>query len=200
MTFRWNIIRYESLRMNKEILAKNIEALLFAAGEPLTLKKLGSLLEKDSSEIEISLSLLKHSLQDRGIVLLQKDDEVSLGTSPETSDVVLKMLKEEREKELSKASLETLSIILYRSPVSRAEIDYVRGVSSTFTLRSLMVRGLIEKIENPGDKRSFLYRPTFDILSHLGITKLEDLPEYEALRTEMEEKTKTIETQTEETN
>lgn len=133
-------------------------------------------------------------------MLLQKDDEVSLGTSPETSDVVLKMLKEEREKELSKASLETLSIILYRSPVSRAEIDYVRGVSSTFTLRSLMVRGLIEKIENPGDKRSFLYRPTFDILSHLGITKLEDLPEYEALRTEMEEKTKTIETQTEETN
>lgn len=183
--------------MNKNALVQNIEALLFVAGEPVTLKKLGSLLECTALEIESAIQELENSLKGRGLVVLKKDDEISLGTAPEASEAVLKMLKEERERDLSKASLETLSIILYRSPVGRSEIDYIRGVSSTFTLRSLMVRGLIEKIENPEDKRSFLYRPTFELLSHLGISHLGELPEYQSLREEIEEKSKIIENQTE---
>ena len=89
------------------------------------------------------------------------------------------------QKDLGKAALETLTIILYRAPVSKGELDYIRGVNSSFILRNLLVRGLVERSINPNDKRSFVYRPTFDLLSHLGIAKIEDLPEYESVGQEI---------------
>jgi segregation and condensation protein B len=88
---------------------------------------------------------------------------------------------------LTKSSLETLSIVLYKNGVSRSEIDYIRGVNSSFILRNLIVRGLIEKITDPKDSRRLLYRPTFDALSFMGITSIEQLPNYSEVITQLQE-------------
>ena len=86
--------------------------------------------------------------------------------------------KEELNKDLSKASLETLSIVLYKNGVSRAEIDYIRGVNSSFTLRALSVRGLVEKTVDSKDNRRYIYKPSFELLSFMGVKSIEELPEY----------------------
>ena len=86
--------------------------------------------------------------------------------------------KEELNRDLSKASLETLSIVLYKNGVSRSEIDYIRGVNSSFTLRALSVRGLVERILDPKDNRRYLYRPSFELFSFMGIKSVQELPEY----------------------
>ena len=88
---------------------------------------------------------------------------------------------------MGRAGLETLSIILYKGPINRREIDYIRGVNSNFILRNLLIRGLVERVQNTDDARSFLYKPTFEVLSFMGISKIEDLPEYVEVRREVEE-------------
>ena len=77
-------------------------------------------------------------------------------------------------------------IILYQGPISRAELDYIRGVNSQFILRNLLVRGLIEKIDNPKDQRSFLYKPTLQLLSFIGISKIEDIPDFQSVKSDIE--------------
>jgi segregation and condensation protein B len=162
-----------------------IEAVLFFKAEPVHIRALGKMLQVDENEIIAGLEILKEKLQNRGVNLLLKDAEVSLGTSPAASALIETLQKEELSRDLGKAGLETLSAIVYQGPITRAELDYIRGVNSTFILRNLLIRGLIEKISNPKDQRSFLYRPTFELLSHLGITKIEDLSEYDAVRREI---------------
>ena len=93
-------------------------------------------------------------------------------------------MKSEFSEELSRAAIETAAIIAYQGPITRAEIEYVRGVNSSFILRGLLMRGLVERIENPKDARSYLYRISFDFLKHLGLTKIEDLPQYQEFRQE----------------
>lgn len=155
-----------------------LEAILFFKAEPLSIKKLAQILKTDETEIKNALEILKEKLLGRGVTLVEKDDEVMLGTAPEASGIVEELSREELSRDLGKAGLETLSIVLYRGPITRSGIDYIRGVNSTFILRNLLIRGLVEKIPNPSDQRSFLYRATFDLLSHLGIPRVEDLPEY----------------------
>ena len=175
--------------INKQInntLEKKIEAVLFWKGEPTSIKKLSQIFEKTEEEIKVALKNLELKLSDRGIVLVFKDDEVTLGTSKDTSELIEKLTKEELVRDLGRAGLETLSIIIYQGPISRAEIDYIRGVQSNFILRNLMIRGLVEKIPNPKDQRVFLYKPTFEMLSFMGITKIEDMPEFNKAREEIE--------------
>ena len=167
-----------------------IEAVLFFRAEPMKLAKLAEILGTDEEAIRGGIEMLKEKLLERGIAVLEKDDEISLGTIPEMSAIIEKMVKEELSRDLGNAAIETLTIILYKSPIQKAELDYIRGVNSNFILRSLLVRGLIEKIPNPEDQRSFLYRPTFDLLTHLGIKKTEDLPDFEEFRTKVEESVK----------
>ncbi len=167
-------------------LEKKIESVLFWKGEPISVKKLSQIFGKKEEEISDALKNLEKSLTGRGVSLIFKEDEVALGTSKDTSDLIEKLTKEELVKDLGKAGLETLSIIIYQGPISRAEIDYIRGVQSNFILRNLMIRGLIEKVPNPKDQRSFLYKPTFELLSHMGLTKIEDMPEYREARAEIE--------------
>ncbi len=155
-----------------------LEAILFFKAEPLSIKKLAQILKIDETEIKNTLQILKGNLGGRGVTLVEKDDEVMLGTAPEASGIIDELSKEELSRDLGKAGLETLSIVLYRGPITRSGIDYIRGVNSTFILRNLLIRGLVEKIPNPSDQRSFLYRATFDLLSHLGISRVTDLPEY----------------------
>lgn len=159
-------------------LDSKIEAILFWRGEPLSKTKLGEILNASVEEVNESLEKLKENFKNRGIVLLDKDNEITLGTNPEFSKLIENLQKEELNRDLSRASLETLSIVLYKEGVSRAEIDYIRGVNSSFTLRLLSVRGLIEKILDPKDNRRYIYKPSFELLSYMGITSSAELPDY----------------------
>lgn len=158
-------------------LSRQIEALLFFKGEPVTIGFLSKSLSAPEEDIQNALQELEASLSERGIVLMKNDDEYMLGTAPRMSPLIEKLVKEELNRDLGKAGLETLTIILYRGPISRTEINYIRGVNSNYILRNLLVRGLIEKVDQGG--RSTVYRPTFDLLSYMGISKVTDLPGYE---------------------
>lgn len=157
---------------------QKIEAILFWKGEPISKKKLSEILSVSLEETESALQKLKENLGNRGIALLEKDGEVTLGTAPEMSTLIENLRKEELNKDLSKATLETLSIIIYKNGVSRNEIDYIRGVNSSFSLRALSVRGLIEKEVDPKDSRRFVYKPSFDLLSYMGVKSVEELPDF----------------------
>lgn len=165
---------------------KKIEAILFWKGEPMKLKKLADIFSVGEEEIKLGISTLKENLENRGVALIEKEDEVMLVTAPEFSEVIESLTKEELNKDLGKASLETLSIILYQGPIKRSELDYIRGVNSQFILRNLLIRGLIEKIPDPKDARTFVYKPSFELLAHLGVKSIVELPEYESVRKDIE--------------
>ncbi len=168
-------------------LESKIEGLLFYKGEDVSIKKLSELLSVTEDEIKEGLNKLEESLRGRGIVLVRKDDSVVLGIGGELSPIIESIRKDEITKELSKAALETLSIVLYKNGISRSEIDYIRGVNSSFILRNLLVRGLVEKVVDARDSRKILYRPTFETLSYMNITKIQDLPNYESVVKSLDE-------------
>ena len=186
-TFNFRLYKLSTKLFMFLTLDSQIEALLFFKGEPVPKKTLARVLGKDIEEIENALFALEKKLETGGIRLMLKSGEAVLGTTPEMSPIIESIKKEELSKDLGKAGLETLSIILYKGPITRAKIDYIRGVNSNFILRNLLVRGLAEKVSNPDDLRSYLYKPTFKLLSFLGISKLEDLPEYGKVQKEIEE-------------
>lgn len=160
--------------MNNDLETK-IEAILFFKGESISRKKLADILNVGQTEVNEGIEKLKENLQNRGVVLIENDNEITLGTVPELSKLIENLQKEELNRELSKASLETLSIVLYKNGVSRAEIDYIRGVNSSFTLRALSVRGLVEKAIDTKDSRRYIYKPSFELLSFMGVKSVEEL-------------------------
>jgi len=168
-------------------LEAQIEAILFFKAEPISVKKLAEILNISEESVLDGLNTLEGQIVGRGVVLLKKDDEVSLAVASEMGPVIDKMVKEDLSRDLGKAALETLTIVLYKGPLPKPEIDYIRGVNSNFILRNLLVRGLVEKMPNPKDQRSFLYQPTFELLRYLGISKTEDLPDFEEFRNKVEE-------------
>lgn len=170
----------------KNSLSKNIEAILFYKAEPLSLKKLCNILELKEQEVKQGIQELEKDLKNRGITLVENENEYTLTTSSETSFIIEKVRKDELNRDLGKAGIETLSIIIYQGPVSRADIDYIRGVNSQFIVRNLLMRGLIEKVENAKDARSYLYKPSLQLISHLGLSKLNDMPEYEDIRNKID--------------
>jgi len=172
-------------------LEQKIEALLFYKNGDVSVKELSNITKKSEAEIQEALASLAESTRERGIVVLQTDDKVRLGTHPEMSSTIEELIKEELNKDLGKAGLETLSIILYYGPVSRSEIDYIRGVNSSFIIRNLMVRGLVERMQK--DSRSYLYKPSLNLLAHLGVSKVEELPDYESVKGELDNFNKTEE-------
>lgn len=176
-------------KQHPHTLVRSIEALLFAAGEQLSIEKLAALTQADKHDVVHAIDSLQQTLRGRGISLLQKDEVVSLGTAPDLGPLVEKFIKEEFFGELSRASLETLTIIAYRNPIGRADIDYIRGVNSSFTIRNLLTRGLIERVSVPRatDGRGWNYRPTIAFMKFLGITAYENLPDYEATKKEFEQ-------------
>ncbi len=160
-------------------LEHKLEAALFYKGEPESRRVLAKLLGVSMDEFDEVVVRLGNSLENRGIRLLKVEDQLELVTAPETSEVVTAMRKEELVRDLGKAGSETLAVVLYRGPVSRADIDYIRGVNSAFILRNLQVRGLVKRIQNPSNARSFLYEATPELLKHLGIATVGELPNYE---------------------
>ncbi len=163
----------------KELIVK-IEALLFIYGEPMPFKKIAKTLGISESEAKEAVDQLAEKLKNResGLWLVSDLEKVQLVTKPEFSDLLEQMIKEELKEELSSASLEALSIIAYSAPVSRAELDYIRGVNSSFILRSLLLRGLVEREMDPKGGNAFVYRPSLDLLKYLGVSRSGDLPEF----------------------
>ena len=151
-------------------------ALLFASGEPLEKKQLAALLGIKPAELAVVLKALANSLEGSGIILLETDSTVELRTSPFASAFVKKLHESELTRDLGKASLETLAVIAYQTGTTRSEIDWVRGVNSSTSLRNLLLRGLIEGREDEHDKRRVRYALTTEALAHLGVARASELP------------------------
>ena len=167
-------------------LSAKIEGLLFFKGEPLSIVELAKHCDTNENEVRVAIAELKESMKSRGLEIIQKNDEVLLGTNRNLGPFLEKLRKEELNKEMSKASLETLAIILYQDGVSRSEIDYIRGVNSSFILRNLLMRGLIEKDTHPTDQRKLIYKPTFELLSYMGAGNKEDLKDFETIKASLD--------------
>jgi segregation and condensation protein B len=105
--------------------------------------------------------------------------------------LIEKIVKDELSKDLSTASLETLAVVIYKGPVTRKEIEYIRGVNVSFSLRNLLLRGLIEKVSSKLDERIFLYTPSIDALKYLGVTSVKELPGYEEVVRQLSDRTQT---------
>ena len=175
-------------------LENKIEAVLFFKNDPVSVAELGKWLGEKPDVVRKALVTLEDSYLGRGVVIISDGEFVSLGTHPDASQLIENLQKEEWSRELSHASLETLAIVLYKGPISRREIDYIRGVNSSFTLRTLLIRGLIERTDpstSLGAGKSYSYKASFKLLEHLGITRLQDLPEYENAFRKIEEFKKT---------
>jgi segregation and condensation protein B len=155
-----------------------IIALLFTRAEPWSFEELRKALGLDTDTLAHALEELPRVLDSTGLVLCQSHEGYSLGTNPELSALFEKIQKEELEKPLSKASVETLTIILYGTDVTRGRIDYIRGVNSSFILRALLIRGMIERLPQGASTKRFIYVPTTDLLNQLGVARKEDLPDY----------------------
>ncbi|MBU6415298.1 SMC-Scp complex subunit ScpB, partial [Patescibacteria group bacterium] len=174
-------------------LVSSIESILFVSGEPVSSEKLKKICNASEEDVENALEKLRADYENRGIALIQKENKWQLATAPANAHIIEQMVKSEFTEELSRAGLETLTIVAYRGPLTRAAVEYIRGVNSVFTLRNLLMRGLIERVENPKDARSYLYSVSFDFMKTLGITRLQDLPRYEELQKKAEELTASFE-------
>lgn len=159
-----------------------LHALLFASGEPLEKKYLAKLLELKESELAVVTKALSDSLKNSGTTVIETDGELELRTAPEAAPIIKKLRESELARDLGKASLETLAVIAYQSGSTRGEVDWVRGVNSSTSLRTLLMRGLIEGREDERDKRRIRYSLTTEALAHLGIASADELPRAEELR------------------
>ncbi len=164
-------------------LARTIEGLLFVCGAPITRTRLTRVTKAKKEEVDQALATLEkwYNDQRRGITLLIKEDKVQLASHPDIAEIVEALVKDEMHTTLSQASLEVLSIIAYRGPITRTDIEAIRGVNCNYTIRALLIRGLIEREKSTDDFRGYIYKVSFDFLKTLGITKIADLPEFEKL-------------------
>ncbi len=166
-------------------LAIQVQALLFAEGGALTFKSLTKSLGCREGDLKSALASLARTLEGTGLTLIVSDTEAVLAIAPDAKDAVLKKATEEYERDIGDAGLEVLAVLLYEGPSTRATIDYIRGVNSSSTIRTLLIRGLVERSGNPLDGREFIYRATTDLLAHLGVTEREKMPEYGTIAPEL---------------
>lgn len=160
-----------------QAMTSQLESILFAAGEPVALTELASVLALSKPQLRTALSGLQEQYVDRGIRLIFNQRQAQLVTAPEMAPTLAKFRQSELRGELSPGVLEALAIIAYRGPVTRPDIDAIRGVRSAGAVRTLAMRGLIDEIgrrDEPG--RPILYDTTLELLKHLGISSRQALP------------------------
>jgi len=163
-------------------LRSQIESLLFISIRPLSLKKIIELSGGRQDEVKKELADLfeEYNQKDKGINIQKIGNNYQMVSNAENSKMISGFLKEEITGELTPASLETLTVIAYRGPITKAELEMIRGVNCSIILRNLLIRGLIEEKE---DKQNMVatYQISFDFMKHLGITEPAQLPDYEKL-------------------
>ncbi len=159
-----------------------LEALLFVATKPLSLKTVGELMHCTVPEVEEAVTQLETEYRDngRGIQIVRQGSSIQLMSHPRFGPLVASLYREETTGELSRPSLETLTIIAYRGPIRKSELDQIRGVNCALILRNLLLRGLVQE-EESGQER--LYSLTMDCLRYLGLTNVNQLTDYEVLHT-----------------
>lgn len=169
--------------MNEKKFVSALESILFVSGEPLKIARLAKVLSLEIAEIERNLEFLqeRYAGAESGLTLISKGDEVQLASRAENSQFVEQLLKSELQDSLSPAALEVVSIIAYRGPISKTEIEAIRGVNCNYTLRNLLLRGLIERSDNPRDSRGYVYGISFEFLKKLGLEDVKKLPDYATL-------------------
>lgn len=179
--------------MNKESKERNVqgelEAILLAVGDPVSSESLAKFLKINPKKLSAEIDKLKEQYHQTasGLALVRKKDQVQLVSAAQFSPLVAGFLQKEVNEKISESAAEVLAIVAYRGPISRAEIDYIRGVNCGFLLRSLALRGLVERKDNPLDSRSFVYEVSLDFLKSLGVSQLYELADYAILKKKGEE-------------
>ncbi len=166
--------------MNNDKIPYAIEGILFAAGEPVKTAKLAAVLEIETSAVEEAVRLLRYEYdtQERGLMIIDIDEGYQICSRPEYYNYIQIILGEQRRQALSNAAMEALAIIAYKQPVTRGQVEYIRGVNSDSAVNRLCERGLIEEcghLDAPG--RPILYRTTQNFLRCFGLSTPKDLPE-----------------------
>ncbi|MBI3957133.1 MAG: SMC-Scp complex subunit ScpB [Candidatus Kerfeldbacteria bacterium] len=163
----------------------HVESILFVSGRPLTVKKLAELTGHSAAEVHDALDRLikKHQAVPGGVQINRIGQSYQMATTPASAKIVQTFLEEEEKKELTKPSLEALTIIAYRGPITKAELELIRGVNCSLILRNLLIRGLIESFEDAAAMTT-RYQVTFDFLHYLGIRETRELPDYDKLNSD----------------
>ena len=158
-----------------------IESILFVASKPLSIKKIAKVMNLDIDEVQKYLQVLmsKYNVKDSGIIILNNNDEYQMVSSPDNRELTEKFIKAESSGELTRPQLETLTVISYCGPITKPELEQVRGVNCSLIIRNLLLRGLISETDKNGILPTF--EITIDYLRHLGIKSVKELPNYEIL-------------------
>lgn len=162
-------------------LKQKIESLLFVSSKPLSYKNLAKLTGATEGEVRKAGTELVEERKDGGVVVLEANGNYQMATNAENSDLVKSFLNQDLREKLTEATVEVLAIIAYRQPISKAEVEAIRGVNSQYSLRALLMRGMIEKIPNPYDARGSLYQVTTEFLQHMGLNSVSDLPDFDTI-------------------
>ena len=169
-----------------------IEAILFVAGEAVGIRDLAKALRIEEKELKEALKKIgsEYDYEQRGFMLKRFGDKVQLATRPLYSEDVLRLLQPVQQQSLCQAAMETLAVVAYKQPVTRAEVEQIRGVKCDYSLQSLMIKGLIQEAGRKDTiGRPILYATTDMFLSHFGIQGLEDLPPLPETESENSEET-----------
>nr|WP_036688185.1 SMC-Scp complex subunit ScpB [Paucisalibacillus globulus] len=157
-----------------------LEGLLFACGDDgISIKELAKIMEISEKAVEHLIEELKYDYEhaSRGIIIMESNDVYHLTTKPEHSEYYKRLVEEPQSSRMSQAALETLAIIAYRQPITRSEIDEVRGVKSDRPVQTLIARSLIEEVgRREGVGRPVLFGTSKDFLTYFGLTSIEELP------------------------
>jgi segregation and condensation protein B len=164
-------------------ITQTIEAILFSTAEPQRIKSLAERLNVSIEEVQRAVIELQGMLEGHAMMLVSSAEEVHLAARPEHAEIIESMRKEELGKELTKASAETLAIVSYAPGISKTQIEFIRGVNVSYTLRSLQMRGLIEQ---QGAGRAVSYHPSLALLQSYGISDLTGLPHYAEIKAKID--------------
>jgi len=161
-----------------------LEAFLFLYGDPVEISKVASFLGVKSAKVKEVAEEFARTLDisGRGLSLVFHGEKIQLTTRPSFSSMLDELVKADLAETLTPAALETLAIVAYGAPISRMEIDFIRGVNSSFILRQLLLRGLIERDFDSRRSNAYAYSPAIDFVKYLGLSRIEDLPEYDRFR------------------
>lgn len=163
------------------MLKAQLESILFMSPDPLSVKKLAELTKRKEQDIEEALNILQQEIAEgeRGVLVQRTGKDVQLTSHPENAKLVEQFIKSEMTGELTRPQLETLTIVAYRGPIAKSELDQIRGVNCALILRNLLIRGLINR--NEVAKGIYEYEISMDFLRHLGLSTVKELPNFETL-------------------
>jgi len=163
-----------------------IEGLLFYKSAPQKKQVVMKLFGVTDIELAAAILTLQNRLLTGATRLIETNDDIQLVTCPEFAPIIETLRKNELKTDIGKAGAETLAIVLYQEPISRAEIDRIRGVNSSFILRNLLIRGLIERTHNK-NRTGYVFTISPALLAQLGVTTKSQLPDFSAVATALEQ-------------